>query len=220
MRMDREYIRQNGVIERYLSGHLREEELTAFEERCLWCADTLEELAVAERLREGLREGGSAPLAGDGRAWVTRWLLSPQWAAAATVLLAVSLSTTGWLLARTGPAGSGMATAHVYSIELLRGSEAPAAVIRVGPSDEWVVLLVYPELGEHERFRAILHRTGEAEPAWQSADIPPGAAESLALTLPAKLLGPGDYRLRVAGLNSGAPGDPVGEVVFRVVVGE
>ncbi|HUG99811.1 MAG TPA: hypothetical protein VMQ83_11670 [Gammaproteobacteria bacterium] len=218
--MDREYISQHNVIERYLSGSLTDEERAAFEERCLWCSDTLQELNVAERLREGLRDvdmsHGTAPARGP----LTRWLFSPQWAAAASVMLVVSLGTTGWLLTQMQVPDAALATTQVYSIEMTRGDEAPSTVVRVGPDDRWVVLLVYPELGRHERYRAELYRSGEALQLWQASDIPPGTAESLALTLPAELLSPGAYRLGVIGLNEAAPGDPVGEVSFRVATAE
>lgn len=218
--MDREYISEHNVIERYLSGRLTDEERGAFEERCLWCSETLRELEVAERLREGLRDvdmsRGTAPARGP----LTRWLFSPQWAAAASVMLVVSLGTTGWLLTRMASPVPALATTQVYSIEMTRGGDAPSTVVRVGPDDHWVVLLVYPELGRHERYRAELYRSGEAQQLWQASDIPHGTAESLALTLPAELLSPGDYRLGVVGLNDAAPGDAVGEVSFRVAAAE
>lgn len=220
--MDREYISQHNVIERYLSGRLKDEERDAFEERCLWCSETLQELEVAERLREGLRDvdmsHGGAPASARGP--LTRWLFSPQWAAAASVMLVVSLGTTGWLLTRMASPVAELATTLVYSIEMTRGGDIPSTVVRVGPDDHWVVLLVYPELGRHERYRAELYRSGETQQLWQATDIPPGTAESLALTLPAELLSPGDYRLGVIGLNEAAPGDPVGEVSFRVAAAE
>lgn len=218
--MDREYISEHNVIERYLSGRLTDEERDAFEERCLWCSETLQELEVAERLREGLRDVDMSRDTAPTRGPLTRWLFSPQWAAAASVMLVVSLGTTGWLLTRMAAPVTALATTQVYSIEMTRGGDAPSTVVRVGPDDHWVVLLVYPELGRHERYRAELYRSGETRQLWQASDIPPGTAESLALTLPAELLSPGDYRLGVVGLNDAAPGDPVGEVSFRVATAE
>jgi hypothetical protein len=227
MKMDRKYVSQHNVIERYLSGRLTEAEVAAFEERCLWCHETLDELEAAERLREGLREPGAAYTTTRPRGPLARLLFSPQWAAAASVMLVVSLATTGWLLTQQSHV-PGLATAQVYSIEMTRGRAATSTVVRVGPADRWVVLLMYPDLGRHNRFRAELNRAGEASPVWQVSDIPPGTTESIALTLPAELLTAGDYRLRVTGLDEGrdvfltglnekAPADPVGEVFFRVI---
>jgi hypothetical protein len=214
--MDREYISQHNVIERYLSGRLTEEELVAFEERCLWCQETLDDLDVAERLRDGLRGAKAAQTATSARGPVARVLLSPQWAAAASVMLVVSLATTGYLLNQDPSSPQGLATAQVYSIEATRGSDAPSAIVRVAPEDRWVVLLVYPELGRHNSYMAALQRSDEAQPVWQIDYIPPGTTDSLALSVPATLLKPGDYRLRISGRNGSPPGDTVGEVVFRV----
>jgi hypothetical protein len=214
--MDREYISQHNVIERYLSGRLTEEELVAFEERCLWCQETLDDLDVAERLRDGLRGAKAAQTATSARGPVARLFLSPQWAAAASVMLVVSLATTGYLLNQDPSSPQGLATAQVYSIEATRGSDAPSAIVRVAPEDRWVVLLVYPELGRHNSYMAALQRSDEAQPVWQIDYIPPGTTDSLALSVPATLLKPGDYRLRISGRNGSPPGDTVGEVVFRV----
>lgn len=235
MDMNREYISEHNVVERYLSGRLTEEELAAFEERCLWDQEVLDELEVIERLREGLQDQGQVKAPATGRGPLARWLLSPQWAAAASVMLVVSLATTGRLLLTQAPGpDSGLATARVYSIEMTRGEEEPAAVVRVGPADQWVVLLVYPDMERHDRFQAGLYRAGETQALWQASDIPPGTAESLAVTLPARLLEPGVYRLQVSGLPAddvrpvhaggrvatGHPDQTVGEVHFRIAAGD
>jgi hypothetical protein len=219
--MDREYITRHNVIERYLSGSLTEEELAAFEERCLWCQETLDELDVAERLREGIRDLNPVQAAGRGRGRIARLFLSPQWAAAASVMLVVSLGVTGYLLTGDVATPPGVATTQVYMIEMTRGDEAPTFVLRVAPADRWVVLVVYPETGHHHAYRAELRRAGEQRPAWQSGDIPAATATgSLALTLPAEVLRPGDYRIEVTGMDGPAPRATVGEVAFRVAAPE
>jgi hypothetical protein len=219
--MDREYISQHNVIERYLSGSLTEEELAAFEERCLWCQETLDELEVAERLREGLQDLNPGQVATGGRGRIARLFLSPQWAAAASVLLAASLGVSGYLLSRDAATPPGVATTQVYMIEATRGDDAPTFVVRVAPEDRWVVLVMYPELGRHHAYRAELRRAGDQHPAWQAGDIAaPRATGSLALTLPAAVLRPGDYRLEVTGMDGPAAGATVGEIAFRVAAPE
>jgi hypothetical protein len=234
MEMNREYISEHNVVERYLMGRLSDEELAAFEERCLWDQEVLDELEAAERLREGLRDFDSGSAQSAPRGPLARWLLSPQWAVAASVLLVVSLATTGQLLLTRSPSSDvGLATARVYSIEMTRGAEEPSAIVHVGPADEWVVLLVYPDMERHERFQASLYRAGESRAAWQAPDISVGTGESLAVTLPAALLTPGAYRLQVIGMldsdiysvqaggsRATSPGAPVGEVHFRVSPGD
>jgi hypothetical protein len=221
MEMNREYISEHNVVERYLMGRLSDEELAAFEERCLWDQEMLDELEAAEGLREGLRDFDAGAVQSAPRRPLARWLLSPQWAAAASVLLVVSLATTGRLLLTQGPGSTdGLATARVYSIEMMRTAGEPDVVLRVDPADRWVVLLVYPDLERHDRFQVSLHRKGEAEPLWQAKDIPPGRAESLAISLPAELLVPGNYHIRVQGLEAPGTAQPVGEVHFRVASGD
>jgi hypothetical protein len=234
MEMNREYISEHNVVERYLTGRLSDEELAAFEERCLWDHEVLDELEAAERLREGLRDFDAGAAQSAPRGPLARWLLSPQWAAAASVLLVVSLATTGQLLLTRSPSSDvGLATARVYSIEMTRGADEASATVRVGPADEWVVLLVYPDMERHERFQANLYRAGESRAAWQANDISAGTGESLAVTLPAALLTPGAYRLQVIGMQDSdiysvqaggsratSPGAPVGEVHFRVASGD
>lgn len=221
--MDREYISQHNVIERYLSDSLTEEELAAFEERCLWCQETLDELEVAERLREGLRDlsHGEAAVAPSGRGAIARVFFSPQWAAAASVMLAVSLGVTGYLMRRDGVSPHGVATTQIYMIEATRGDDAPPFVVRVAPEDRWVVLVVYPEPGRHHAYRVELQRAGEQQPAWHAENIAAvRATGSLALTLPAAVLRPGDYRLEVTGMDGPLAGTTVGEVGFRVAAPE
>jgi hypothetical protein len=234
MDMNREYISQHNVVERYLSGRLTEVELAAFEERCLWDHEVLDELEVAERLREGLLDLGETQAPAAGRGPLARWLLSPQWAAAASVMLVVSLAITGGLLFTQSPGpDAGFATARVYAIEMTRSAGEPAALVRVDPADQWVVLVIYPDLERHDRFQAGLYRAGEARAVWQAGDILPGTADSLAVTLPARLLEPGMYRLQVDGLPADdvrpvqagkrvatGPGQTVGEVHFRVAPGD
>ena len=52
--MDRQYIRDNQVIERYLQGRLTADEETAFEEAYIGDPDLFQELRAAELLRRGL----------------------------------------------------------------------------------------------------------------------------------------------------------------------
>jgi hypothetical protein len=192
--------------------------VAAFEEHCLWCTETLDELEAAERLRHGLRDETGSRAA----AVVARRGGAPVWAAAASVLLAVSLIGNAWLLYRESPEMAPAATAQVYAIEATRGSPtgmggaAPSTIVRVGAEASSVVLVVYPDLLRHEQFRATLYPIGQDVPRWEAGGIDAGTREMLALTLPASVLAPGDYRLAVYGMAPGAEDDPVGEVYFRV----
>lgn len=53
--MDRKYIDQNNVIERYLLGQLNQSEMDAFEDRFTFDPELYEEIAATEKLIQGLR---------------------------------------------------------------------------------------------------------------------------------------------------------------------
>src|SRR5262252_7885366 len=89
--MDRQYIREHQVIERYLKGELTAEEETEFEEAYLGDPDLLDEIELVERLQGGLKKlKASGGVARHRGAWF-RGLATPQYAAAASALLALSL---------------------------------------------------------------------------------------------------------------------------------
>ena len=78
--MDRQYIRDHAVIERYLSGTLTADEEQAFEEAYLGDAELLDEVQAAERLREGIKEldsAGRLERPSTPTVW-RQWLASPQ----------------------------------------------------------------------------------------------------------------------------------------------
>src|SRR5262245_41628226 len=89
--MDRQYIRDNDVIERYLKGALTADEETDFEESYLGDAELLNEIEAAERLRDGIKRLDAAGGLARSRPRFGQMLASPRYAMAATVLLAVSL---------------------------------------------------------------------------------------------------------------------------------
>src|SRR5262245_15181334 len=97
--MDRQHIRDNEVIERYLSGALTADEEQAFEEAYLGDPELLNQVETAERLRDGIKKldaAGRLERMRPPARW-RQWLASPQYAAAASVLLAVSLGFSAML---------------------------------------------------------------------------------------------------------------------------
>ncbi len=60
--MDRNYMNLHLVVDRYLQGTLQDDEKTEFEERLLWDEELMDELDLAERLREGLRASAEQPV--------------------------------------------------------------------------------------------------------------------------------------------------------------
>ena len=109
--MDENHIKRHLVVDRYLQGTLSKGEAAEFEERLVWDRELIDELDLAERLRAGLREaiGGKGYAAAAGRVSIGDWLSTlfsvPQYAAAASFVLAATL-TAGVLLSPFG-AGRG-----------------------------------------------------------------------------------------------------------------
>src|SRR5688572_16744094 len=141
--MDRQYIRDNGVIERYLSGALTADEEQAFEEAYLGNAELLEEIEAAERLRDGMKGLDSA---GDLQRSRPRWqqaFASPRYAMAASLLLAVSLGFSTVLYnenrnLRGGVASTPMITRFV-ALEAVRGGNARS--VAAPDEDELITLM-------------------------------------------------------------------------------
>jgi len=92
--MDRNFVNENQLVDRYLRDELAEEERAKFEAFFLSDRETLAELELAEKLQIGLRECADRGLldkASQAGAF-RRAMMSPQWAAAASVLLVCSLA--------------------------------------------------------------------------------------------------------------------------------
>jgi len=216
--MDRDYVIEHDIVDRYLRGELSTEDVTAFEEHCLWCRESLDELELAERMRQGFKDVGRS--AGE-RARSSRLrsvLSSPRYGAAASVLLAASLLTTG-ILYRQLDEGSipTFASGQVYTLETHRGASSDVTQRFAVPApDARVVLVVYPEDIAADHYRVSVYRADDESPRWQ-AQVEKPSAEALAVTLPGSLLGPGEYRLRVEDA-AAAPGTRiVADVQFATV---
>src|SRR5688572_20357326 len=95
--MDRQYIRDNQVIERYLQGRLTADEESAFEEAYIGDPALFQDLKAAELLRRGLElheadaTGEQLPSAG------ARSANAPRYALAASLVAAVGLAASAYL---------------------------------------------------------------------------------------------------------------------------
>ena len=202
--MDRQYIQDNQLVERYLQGKLSEEEKAAFEEYYLSNPDTLAELELAEKMQDGFRAldesgyVGAMPAGG----WFNRVFLSPQYAAAASILLVFSLGFSGMLYRQQQANDVYDATQVIPVLSVRSASSGPSDnVVQFAQTDNWVVLLVDPGMESYFRYSATVERAGSADPEaiWQGNDLQPGYQEMLALGLPGTLLVPGDYAIRLSG---------------------
>lgn len=226
--MDRQAIRERQVIERYLQGTLTAEEEQAFEEAYLADSELLDELVLTEKLREGVRrqaghrEGSpSAPPAARRTAW--RSLLgSPRYAAAASVLLGISLLGSGALLVenqrlRAGGRPAAGTPTRVLPLVAVRG-ERPNLVPAPAPN-EWTVFLLDPGFADFDTYRATLARrgAGASEQLLRLDDLEPNYEGLLPLGLPGRLLTPGRYEILLEGRKAGATGyEPVTRLAVNV----
>lgn len=197
--MDKQYIERHLVIDRYLQNALDGRELDEFEERLSWDSDLVDELEMASALRDGLR----AELADSNyqviapvpmRERVMRILWQPQYAAAASFLVGVTVSTL-LLSTASGPdtafPGPAVKTEIVH-LDVLRGSGGPTVVIK---PDAWTVFsVVVPD--ESSIYRATI-TTGEIP--WETVtiqpDLAPSYAGSVAIGMPGRILKAGPLLL-------------------------
>jgi hypothetical protein len=224
--MDRQYIRDHQVLERYLTGTLTADEEQAFEEAYLGDGELLDQVQAAERLREGVKE-----LEGAGRLerirrlphW-QRMLASPRYAAAATVLLAVSLGFSTSLYRenqdlRASAYPSTSALTRLVPLVSLRGADE--ATVPAPADDEWLVFQIDAGSAQYDSYRAALDRLdgGAREQIWSRANLEPTGGE-IAIGLPGRILRPGRYEARLEGRRSDSPADQFEEVrrtQFRLV---
>jgi hypothetical protein len=198
--MDHKYIQDNQLVERYLRDKLTDEEKVAFEEFYLSSPETLAELELAEKMQDGFRDLEESEFvtgtATDG--WFNRIFLSPQYAAAASILLVFSLGFSGMLYQQLQTDDAIYGT-QIVPILATRGDSA--TVINIHQPADWIVLLVDPGFASFLSYRAVVGRVGNeaSTTIWQLDDLQPGYEEMLAVGLPGMLLEPGEYEIRLSG---------------------
>jgi hypothetical protein len=217
--MNRQYIRDHDVIERYLSRTLTAEEEQEFEEAYLGDSDIMDELEAAERLRDGIKELGEAGRLARARPrpqW-QRVLASPRYAAAASLLLAVSLGFSTMLYRenrelRQGGLPPSSTITRFVALDTVRGGNA--AMIREPDEDEWTVLLLDAGPMDYDVYRAVLARQlGErSEEIWSRADLAPQLGGTILIGVPGRVLRPGEYETRLEGRMRDWPAERFDEI--------
>lgn len=220
--MDRNYIEQHLLVDRYIQGRLEGSEQDAFEERLVWDQSLVEDVQLAEHLRDGLKEVSAARAnvadspGFDLVATVAGLFAVPQYAAAASFLLAVTL-TIGVL---TSPfvnlGGQSGAPALQTDIVPLFTTRSEGALEIAVDRDSWTVLLV-DVMGDYDTYRATLrkHDPG-AEPIWMQDGLLPTYPESLAVGMPGSALAAGRYVLTIEGMTTTDTGETRYEIVQEI----
>jgi hypothetical protein len=209
--MDRNYIERHLLVDRYIQGRLDGNELDEFEERLVWDESLVDEVRVAEHLRDGLRQASAARSrvaqapGFDLVAMLSGILAVPQFAAAASFLLAVTL-TAGVFMSPLvnvgGQAGTPALQTDIVPLFTTRGEDLPE--VAVDP-ENWTVLLV-DVVGDYEAYRATVRKDEpNANPIWMQDGLMPTYPESLAVGMPGSALAAGRYMLTIEGvLDSGS----------------
>ena len=211
--MDRNYIEQHLLVDRYVQGRLDGSELDEFEERLAWDESLLDEVRLAEHLRDGLREASAARArvaqspGFDLVATVAGLLAVPQFAAAASFLLAVTLMAGVFmspLVNVGGQAGTPQLQTDIVPLFTTRGEDVPE--VAVDP-DHWTVLLV-DVMGDYAAYRATVRKDEpDADPVWMQDGLTPTYPDSLAVGMPGSVLAAGRYLLTIEGVMPADTGD-------------
>lgn len=207
--MDKKYINENLLIERYLEDTLSIEEREAFEKRFLSSAELLDELEAAERLGQGLHDVTALENAQKaGKAPKTVSLFhSPHYAIAASFLLLISLGVSSALLqknARLSEMDSGWAVpTEIIPLVSVRGAAGSGLnTLSLGDAPKRFVMMLDPGFESYSHYRATVYRLDPAnEPAmlWQVDEMLPGYEDMLALGVPSSVLSPGDFEIQLEG---------------------
>lgn len=222
------HIENELLIERYLQGGLSTEEEAAFEEALVAVPELLDQLESAERLQGGLKDlsavEGTLAAQDQGNA-VRSIFSSPRFAMAASALLAVSVVFSASMYrqnhaletALSGTVSTPTLVQALYTVRSAPGDET-VNVVRPAPGGQ-VVLLVDPGFEPYDSYRGTLMRLSggsDAVAVHEFEGLMPGYEEMLAVAMPARLLPPGRYEIRVEGRVEDASGGPVFEPVSRV----
>ena len=199
--MNRDYIDENYVIERYVRGKLRDYELAAFEVYLLDHPDVVEEVQYAAGLQAALERAHDdlfAEIAEPKHAQSPRAFNSTRTIAiAASVLLAIAIGTSAVLYGRVSSmddlvrsAGDPVVIGREVWLEPVRGSRD--VVIEQG-AGEAIILRVDVREMDADSYTI---RIASDSYAWEAPAIAPDDRRSLTLLLPP--LPTGAYRLTVA----------------------
>ncbi len=198
--MNRQYIRDNQVVERYLQGRLTADEQAAFEEAYLGDAELLQELKTADLLRRGLEAHDAAQRGEQRPSAAARSAAAPRYALAASLVAGIALTFSSYLFVENRELRSeNVAPARVLPLLTVRGGNPNS--IEAAATNDRTVLLLDPGFTPYDRYRAtVIRRSDAAATELLSVDgLTPSYEGQLGVTMPSRLLTPGDYEVVLAG---------------------
>jgi anti-sigma factor RsiW len=197
------------AAERYILDELSPVERDEFEEHyfcCEACAAQLRETAAfadnAAAVMRSRREGSAARMAVPARA---AWLMRPQWALAAAVLLVVAAAELIYIRGVRMELAAALTPQAVLSTTLqpMTRSEGDRIAIRPGQAFFEVAMDVDPE-AQASRYAYEIRAAGGEVVIRGSVDAPPPGA-AIHLLLPAARFRAGSYALRLSPAGGAAP---------------
>lgn len=226
--MANNYLELHLLADDYLQGKLSERQTAEFEERLVWDQEAMDEVELAETLRNALRAGNTQSLTTAEptlREKIAAVLLSPNYAIAASVLLVASLAFNAVTMQAGNPNSpvsqpfNAAATPQIVAPLGVRSADAQTVVL---DPERWVVLLV-DIVDAYSVYRVSIASTRDAEsPFWQQSGLQATYPEALAVGMPASALAPNLYTLRLEGLTDDTGEGTAGyqlvtEIPFRTV---
>lgn len=229
--MEKDYLENNLLVERYLRGELSAEEQTAFEEALLSSADLVDQLESAELLQQGLHTVATVEQARSAASTTSRFATlfnSPRYAMAASVMLLVSLGVSGTLLYQrdSQPGTVPVMSTQILPLVTVRGAPGAQSVnaLKVADGNVQTVLMLDPGFEQYTHYRATIYRLEagkEPTRVVQVDGLKPGYEEMLALSLSSRGWKPGDYEVAIEGWRDEWPAghafDLIDTVPLRVV---
>ncbi len=218
--MNRQYIRDNQVVERYLQGRLTADEQAAFEEAYLSDAELLQELKTADLLRRGLQAHDAADRGKQAPSAVARApTAAPRYALAASLVAGIALVSSSYLFLENRALRDDNVAAGGQVVPLLavRGSDLNRIE---AAATEWTVLLLDPGFTPYDRYRATVLRRSSGAELLSVDGLTPSYEGQLAVVVSSRLLTPGEYDVVVAGRMRDWPEerafDDLGRTTFSV----
>lgn len=212
--MNKQYIDRYLVIDRYLAGDLAENEVVNFEERLVWDQELIEELDLAESLRDGLRatrdETSSKHTATVASSRSVA--MSSRLAIAASFAVGMLMTSVFFNQTTSIVSDSNIPTA-VIPLDLLRGSNEQEIVV----SPDGMMVLMVAAKGGGASYRVVISNRDGAEIIWAQNGLTPGYTDSLAIGLHSALLLPGNYILSVYD-SADDTASPIREIPFQTVL--
>lgn len=190
------------VVDRYLQDTLQDDEKAEFEERLLWDEELMDELDLAEHLREGLRASAQQPIREPARPSVFDWLSNlvyvPQYAAAASFVVAVGLTAALFMspfMIAGQPGDTGTAQTEIIPLISTRSDDVQSIYV---DQDDLAVLLV-DDTGSHDSYRVTIDADAGGA-VWTRDGLTATYPEALAIAMPGRSLAAGNYMLTLEGV--------------------